>query len=384
MNIYWITKINKKTFFKTSRTEVSKVLRERGHNVKLVIERNIGEKPTSDTNFVSLPTVPCRIVSRILFGLVLFFYFPIMIRKEKIDVMIVDATNIWLPFVIPLKFLKIPLVLDIRTLSTDKEKSIETVYYDISFFLSKYIVNGLTTITPELKDILVKKYKIKKEMIGIWTSGASKEFISKPIDKKRNVAISIDSECIYLMYHGTYEITRGIETLIESIAEVENPLRKKIKLMIVGIDQTRGKYFNELSKTLNVHENIELIPPVDFQKIPSYIDVCNIGIIPLPLGYIWWHVCAPIKTLEYLARGKPIIATDIPFHRRIFNKGNCGLLLQKTNKKTLAEAIKKMYLEKDKLEKMGEKGREIVKRYYTWEKSALDLETFIKKKVLRK
>jgi len=384
MNIYWLTKINKKTFFKTSRTEVSKVLRERGHNVKLVIERNIGEKSISDKDFISLPTVPCRIISRILFGLVLFFVFPLMIRKEKIDVIIVDASDIWIPFVIPLKFLKIPLIFDVRTLPVGKEKSMETAYYEVSFFLSKYIVNGLTTITPELKNILVDKYKLEENMIGIWTSGASKEFISRPTDKKKVIKIQKDLACIYLMYHGSYDVTRGIEMLIESIAELKNSLKKKIKLMLVGVDQTQVKNLAALSKTLNIHENIEIIPPVDYQTIHLYIDVCDVGVIPLPTNYIWWHVCAPIKTLEYLARGKPIISTEIPFHKRIFEKGNCGLLLDSINKKILAEAITKIYLEKDKLKKMGEMGREIVEKYYTWENSAVDLETHINKIILGK
>jgi len=379
MNIYWITKINNKKFYKTSRTEVSKALRERGHNVTLVIERNIGEKPISDENFIHIPTIPCRIISRFLFGLILFLCFPFMIRRKNIDVILIDGANVWMPFVLPLKFLNIPIILDIRTLSTDKEKSMETVFYDTSLFLSKYIAKGLTTITPELKDILSKKYHITKEIIGIWTSGASKEFLSKTKDINRSIIHSIDSECIYLMYHGTYEHTRGIETLIESIAELNNSLKKKIKLMIIGLSKTKRNDLKDLSRTLNISENIDFIPPVDYQEIPSYIDACHVGVIPLPPDYVWWHVSAPMKTLEYLARGKPIIATNIPFHQGIFDKGTCGILLKSSDKKALTEAITKMYDDKNQLKKMGERGKEIVEKYYTWNNSAEKLEKFIKK-----
>lgn len=242
----------------------------------------------------------------------------------------------------------------------------------------------MTTITPELQDILVKKYKIKKEMIGIWTSGASKELISKPIEKNRKNQISINSEFFYLMYHGTYEVTRGIETLIESIAELKYPLKKKIRLMIVGVDKFKKRDLLELINKLDLYENIKLIPPVDYDDIYLYIDVCDVGVIPLPPNYVWWQVSAPMKTLEYLARGKPIIATDIPFHQRIFDKGKCGVLLPSSDKKTLAEAITKIYEEKDLLIEMGKVGREIVKKYYTWEQSALDLEEFINKIILMK
>jgi hypothetical protein len=282
MNIYWITKINEKRFYSTSRVELAKALRERGHTVTLVIERNIGEKQSYDNNLIRLPTLPYRIISRLLFGLNILFYFPFIIRKEKIDIILIDGANIWSPFALSLKLLNIPLILDIRTISTDKEKSLETLYYDISIIFSKYITKGLTTITPELRDILIKKYDIEKEKIGIWTSGVSKELLLKPVEQQGKINISIDPTCLYLMYHGTYEVTRGIETLIESIAELKDPLKRKIRLLIVGIHENKKKDFLELINKLGLENNIQLIPPVDHKDINLYIDTCDIGVIPLP------------------------------------------------------------------------------------------------------
>jgi len=384
MNIYWITKINKKRFYSTSRFELAKALRERGHHVTLITERKIGEKPHVDNNEIRVPSVPSRIISRFFFGLLILMYVPFIIRKQKIDVVLLDGANIWSPFALSIKLFRIPIILDIRTISTDKEKSLETLYYDTSLNLSKFIVNGVTTITPELRDVLVKKYHISKEKIGIWTTGVSKELLNKPVEQEKTNTITIEPGCMYLMYHGTYEITRGIENLIESIAELEDPLKKKTRLMIVGIDNIKTKELLELINKVGLNEKIRLIPPVDYQDICLYLDACNVGVIPLSPQYIWWQTCAPLKTLEYLSRGKPVIATNIPFHQRIFNKGKCGLLLPSSDKKTLAEAITKIYTEKDSLIEMGAVGREIVKQYYTWDHSASDLEEFMTKIIMMK
>jgi glycosyltransferase involved in cell wall biosynthesis len=384
MNIYWITKISEKRFYSTSRVELAKALRERGHTVTLVIERNIGEKQGDDKNLIRLPTLPYRFISRLLFGLNILFIFPFMIRKEKIDVILIDGANIWSPFALSLKLFRIPLILDIRTLSTDKEKSLETVYYDTSLIFSKFITKGLTTITPELKDILIKKYHLEKEKIGVWTSGVSKELLLKPVDQQRKINIQIDSSCLYLMYHGTYEATRGIETLIESLVDLKAPIKAKIRLLIVGVHEHKKKDFLGLIHKLGLDNNILLISPVDHNDINLYIDICDVGVIPLPPTYIWWWVSAPMKTLEYLSRGKPIIATDIPYHHRIFDKGNCGLLIPSGDKKTLTEAITKIYNEKDMLKEMGKVGREIALKYFTWDQSAIALEAFIKNTLMAK
>ncbi len=373
MNIYWITKINHKTFFKNSRTEVANELRNRGHQVTLIMERNIGEKHSIDPQMLTLPTINCRFFSRILFGVVLLIYMAFCLRKKEIDVIIVDATNIWLPFMFPFRFFSIPIIYDVRTLSTDKDHSLETIYYDISFYLSSYLSDGITTITPELKDFLIKKYFLDNERIGLWTSGASKKFITTNLCKKK------ESQILHLMYHGTYEQTRGIETIIEAISDIKMPLRDKVKFTIVGVKKNTQKDLKNLCIKLGILDNITLVPPVDHQEILSYIDSCDIGIIPLPINHIWWRVSAPIKTLEYLARGKPIIATAIPFHQRIFNKGECGLLIEDDDKNSIKRAIETMYQKRDKLEDMGKQGRALVKNSYTWEYSAIDLEIFIKK-----
>jgi glycosyltransferase involved in cell wall biosynthesis len=138
-----------------------------------------------------------------------------------------------------------------------------------------------------------------------------------------------------------------------------------------------------LVEKLNLSHNLIFIPAVEHEKIPSYIAMCDVGVIPLPTQNIWWRVSSPLKTLEYLGMGKPIIATDIPFHREIFEKGECGVLIQNSEPATIANAIVYLFNHKEKLVVMGRKGREIIEQYYTWEKSAQDLEDFIKKIIMQ-
>jgi glycosyltransferase involved in cell wall biosynthesis len=382
MNIYWITQIDRKTLHKTSRIELANALRDRGHNVKLIIQKNIGEQHTIDENIIYLPTFSYSIISRFLFNLAILFYFPLITIGKKIDIILIDGGNVYPPFALILKLLGYPLIMDFRTLPTGELKSIQSIFFDSSIFLSKFIVSGYTTITPELKNILVKKYNINNLKIGIWTSGVSLKSFKKPIKTVIETKFFKDSQYFYLMYHGKYSRSRGVEDLIKSIAELEDSLKNKIKLIIIGIDCSKNNYFIKLGNQLNVNKNLEFIPAVEYEKIPSYINICDVGVIPLPTQDIWWNVSAPLKTLEYLAMGKPIIATNIPFHREIFEKGKCGVLIENSEPATIANAIIYLYKNKEKLDSMGNKGREIVEKYYTWEKSALDLEDFMKKIIL--
>jgi glycosyltransferase involved in cell wall biosynthesis len=166
--------------------------------------------------------------------------------------------------------------------------------------------------------------------------------------------------------------------LIKSLAELKNDLRKKIKLIIIGMDSETSKYLSLLCEKNEIKDMTIFIPKIKYDLISSYISICDVGIIPLPPENKWWQVSSPLKTLEYMAMEKPIIVTSIPAHQRIFAKGECGVLLETNSPKALAEAITYLYKNRSKLDTMGKIGKEIVEKYYTWESKALDVENFLK------
>ena len=121
MNIAWISKIEWNMPHKTSRLKLSEALIKRGHNVTLYMVKKLGENITNKNCIVGLPTIHFPILSGFFYGLTIFFYFPILLSRKKVDIIIIDGTKIWLPFTIPLKILNIPIILDIRTLPIDRD-----------------------------------------------------------------------------------------------------------------------------------------------------------------------------------------------------------------------------------------------------------------------
>lgn len=373
MRIFWLTKLSDKDQYRRTQVEMSKALQEKGHIVTLIFARNFSEKKEMQKNIMYIPTINCSILSGFIFGIIIFFYLPLLIKKKKADIVIVSGDTIWNPFLLSFKFHRIPIILDIRSLATNRDTSLIT---DISLYFSKYFFDGYTTISCELKEILKKKYRFQNKKIGIWSSGVTKD-LWNTYQHQHNIDNKIKSDKLILMNHGTYAPNRGIENLIRSIAELDYLIKKNIKLILVGIPRETKKELLALCEELKLTENVDVIPPVANEKIPEYILSSDIGIIPLPVNNLWWRVSVPLKTLEYLAMCTPIIATNIPFHKRLFEKGNCGVLIENNEPITMANAIMFLYKNKEKLREMGRKGREIVEKYYTWEKSANDLELFM-------
>jgi len=161
------------------------------------------------------------------------------------------------------------------------------------------------------------------------------------------------------------------------MGELDSALKNKIRLLIIGMPTNKINDLSKLSEKEGVKEKVDILPRVEYSKIAQYLKIADVGIISLPPGNTWWRVSAPLKTLEYLAAGKPIIATNIPFHRKIFDKANCGILLESATPKVIAKGISYLYKNQEELSKMGKEGREIVEKFYTWDCMARKFEDFL-------
>lgn len=378
MKIAWISNINWDMPHKTSRLKMSEALNRRGNTVTLYMAKKFGQKVHNykNVNIIFSPTINLPYLSGIFYGFIIFFYFPILLNKKNIDIIIIDGTKVWLPLVIPLKILNKPIILDIRTLPIDNKNLFD---FKVVMYLSKFLVNGITTITQELKDTLIDVYNLKGMKIGVWSSGVSVEdFNFNNIEEIKFNKKESDKQDYTLIYHGDYSRTRGIENLIKAINKLDFHLKNKLKLIIIGIPKNKIKDLLKLSEDEGVKDQITILPKVDYSKLNHYLKIADVGVIPLPPENKWWNVSAPLKTLECLAAGKPVIATNIPFHYKIFEKGNCGILIESGSPEAIAEGITNMYKNKNNFREMGKEGRKIVDKFYTWDVMAEKFEKFLK------
>jgi len=78
----------------------------------------------------------------------------------------------------------------------------------------------------------------------------------------------------------------------------------------------------------------------------------------------------PIKMFEYMATGLPIIASDFRPLRKIIDQQRCGLLVDQSDPKTIAEAMRWILDHPIEAEAMGRNGRLAVERTYNWDAEA--------------
>jgi glycosyltransferase involved in cell wall biosynthesis len=148
-----------------------------------------------------------------------------------------------------------------------------------------------------------------------------------------------------------------------------------IVLLFVGQGKARIM-LEKLVEKLGLHEQVLITGPVNYEDIPNYLAFANVGILPFP-PLLWWRVSSPIKLMEYLAMAKPVIVTDIEAHRDVLRDCPAGTFITSNKPEEIAQGILKVY-RSHKLHVFEKKGRELVRRKYTWDIQVSHLEKYLR------
>ncbi|MGB9693454.1 MAG: glycosyltransferase, partial [Fervidobacterium sp.] len=143
-----------------------------------------------------------------------------------------------------------------------------------------------------------------------------------------------------------------------------------------GLGARAFSVLRDFARQYDVIEYVMFHPPVPHSKVPEFIAMSDICIVPLPDLPQWRNQC-PLKLLEYLAMNKPIIATDIPANRNVLGANKCVIYVRTANPNEIAKAIAYAYENRKMLKEWASCGRAIVEEKYSWTKVAGNLEAYL-------
>jgi colanic acid biosynthesis glycosyl transferase WcaI len=170
-----------------------------------------------------------------------------------------------------------------------------------------------------------------------------------------------------VLYSGNIALTQGLETVIEAAKLLEDAT--EIALVIVGEKKalTRLQEYCQQCGT----KNVKLLPFQPQEKLAEMYAGTDIGLVVQKKNVVDFNM--PSKIQKLLASGLAIIAS-VPSTgtaaRAISNSGG-GLVVPPEDPKALAEAILKLYRDRDSIEKLGEASRQFAEENYAFS-GALD------------
>ena len=134
---------------------------------------------------------------------------------------------------------------------------------------------------------------------------------------------NLDANYKYVCFVGHLAPWQGVEYLIKSSPYILNKC-PNTKFVIVG----EGPKFDELVKLvnhLNISQNYLFTGYVNYETVPLYINASNICVAPFVIERNERIGLSALKLYEYLACGKPVVASKITGIEELLSASNGGI-----------------------------------------------------------
>jgi glycosyltransferase involved in cell wall biosynthesis len=116
--------------------------------------------------------------------------------------------------------------------------------------------------------------------------------------------------------------------------------------------------------------------------VADYIASADVGIVPLP-DIEWWRTSSPLKLMEYLAAGKPVIVSRIAAHTAVLGDCPCACYLDRVSPEAIADGVRYFYGRRSELARLGSFGQQIVIQRYSWAAQARKLVDYLSTRTVR-
>lgn len=237
------------------------------------------------------------------------------------------------------------------------------------YFLKRSLpfIVGIGVTTSYVKDALAR-FGVPVQKIILLPDGFSESDFAVPTRPKeelrRELGLPIDKKII--MYVGHLFSWKGVYTLAESSQYIGN--KNPYEIVIIGGHEPDRK---KLLDFINAHKfsHIRVIPRQEYRRVVSFLAAADMFVLPnsshAPISRLY---TSPIKMFEYMAAGRPIVASDLPSIRDILDE-KIALLVKPDDPKDLACGITALLESSSRGAALAEAAL-LRSKEYTWGKRA--------------
>jgi len=183
---------------------------------------------------------------------------------------------------------------------------------------------------------------------------------------------SISDEDFVIFFMGFLYDFAGLKDIVDFYNKEVLEKKLNLKFIIIG---DGGVYKNLVNHIQKIGANwVYLEGRIPFLDITEYIELADLCLMSFEVNEITREII-PIKIFEYMAMKKPVLSNKLP--GVVYEIGENNGIIYADNQKALIRKIRDLILIKGELRKIGQKGFEVVKKKYTWNKIISDFKDVI-------
>ena len=230
------------------------------------------------------------------------------------------------------------------------------------------ITNANSIITPShvTQNFICSNYNIENKRINVVPNGVTIYDTIIPSPDKA-------SHSPYLLYFGAMQKWQGIKTLFRALKELNDI---EIRLLIcASVPEKRTLIYHELAQSIGVAHKIDWLYQLNKQDLAKKIINAQLSVAPLAAcNRNTVQGCNPLKIIESLAYGTPVVASNLPVVREIIDD-KTGFLIPPDRPELLGRKIRALLEQPKILKQVGDKGKQKIKKNYLWKYQEAKIKT---------
>ncbi len=250
-----------------------------------------------------------------------------------------------------------PLALE-RSVEQDERLFFRKIALLIEKWVCTHAMRTVVVSTP-LKDYL--------ESIGVpcgkcivMPNGVNPEYF---FPREKNIALldqlGIPVDGFILGFTGVLRPWHGLDLLLTAVSSLVKQGRNMF-LLIVG-DGPYRVTIEKMVRELRLEHRVQVTGHIPHNKVPQYVSLFDVAISPRATFY-----ASPMKVIEYMSLGKPVVVPATPNFFDIIDDGLNGITFEEGNLDALEQSLSYLYNAPDLRREIGVRARQKVERRLNW------------------
>ena len=216
-------------------------------------------------------------------------------------------------------------------------------------------------ITAEVRDRL-RRYlpDMQPEKIHLLPSGTNTE-LYHPLDKgDSRSSLRLAPARKYVGFMGTLLEHQGVEVLIDAAPVVLQTI-PDVLFIIIGEGPCKEPWRRKVAK-MGLGDHFMFAGQIDYERTPLWINAMDVCAAPFLRKA---GLSSPVKIFDYLACGRPVVASRLPGTTDPFASSGAVRLVEPENSRVLADALIDILQDDESAERMGRLGRKLVESRFS-------------------
>ncbi|WP_404379869.1 TIGR04063 family PEP-CTERM/XrtA system glycosyltransferase [Caenispirillum salinarum] len=150
--------------------------------------------------------------------------------------------------------------------------------------------------------------------------------------------------CVVLGFLGSFYGYEGLDGLLRALPDIARR-RPEVRVLLVGGGPEDAR-LHALAADLGVADRVVFTGRVPHAEVQAYYDLVDVLVFPRARIRLT-DLVTPLKPLEAMAMGKPVLASDVGGHRELIRDGATGWLFPPDDPAALAAAVDRVLADRD-------------------------------------